>query len=741
MRSVNLGRFFAAVALASGLVGIALTRPALAQQASPQKARQKAQTAQISPDRLWKQADPALLLPDSATNALTSRLTFYRAYQADMNAILTALKQAPMEFTMDIRQSPLIVTLPMPDGTFARFSLLESPIVSNQIAADHPEIKTYIGQGIDDPCATARIDHTPDGFHAMILSPNGQVFVSPYVRGDQARYISYFKTDMMPDPAGFKCETLSGAEEASDPASHPFAQPFASVGTTLRQYRLALSCTAEYAAVFGGTTAGAMNAMVTTMNRVDGVYEKEVAVRMTIVKFNIYTNVAGEPFSNGNGSAMLSQNETVCDGANAAQTGPGTGGYDIGHVFSTGGGGVASLGVICNSLRKAGGVTGSPSPRGDGFDIDYVAHEMGHQFGGNHSFNGTSGSCGGNRASSAAYEPGSGSTIMAYAGICSPEDLQPHSDAYFHTKNFDEIVAYISGSGNGCSVRTTTGNNPPVVSPGANYTIPQSTPFLLTASGTDPEGDALTYCWEEFDLGSATPPTNTGAGVPLFRSFNPTVSPSRAFPNLPALLSNTATPWEVLPTMNRTLNFRVTARDNKAGGGGVNYAAAQVTVSGSAFALSNRTTAFTWNGGTAQTVTWTVGGGSVASKVNLLFSSDGGNTFTTLAAGVPNTGSATVTAPTTPTTKARLRIEAVGNIFFDVSRVNFTVTYTPPPPRHLRDADVRGNRRRRARAECDVHFPAIGRRVFHADGLGSGKRRVQYHGNPERCVQRLDQGR
>jgi hypothetical protein len=553
-----------------------------------------------------------------------------------------------------------------------------------ELAVKYPEIKTYMGKGIDDPYATVRFDLTINGFHAMILSPHGNVIIDPYSLGDLENYISYYTKDYVKSDTNFECELIADPEKINEIQYLLGNKILTPTGSQLRTYRLANAATGEYTAFFGGTVPAGLAAVVTSVNRVNEVYEKEFAVRMVLVANNdtlIFTNAETDPYTNNNGPTMLGQNQTTLDSL------IGNANYDFGHVFSTNGGGVANLGVICKTGFKARGVTGTSNPVGDPFNIDYVAHEMGHQFGGNHTFNSTSSFCGGNRVASAVYEPGSGSTIMAYAGICSPDNLQNHSDPFFHVKSFDEIVAYTNfGSGNDCAVITATGNNAPTVTvPAGGFYIPKSTPFALTGSATDSNGDSLTYLWEEFDLGPAGSPGSPSGNAPIFRSWVPTTSSTRYFPRLQNLLNNTTVIGELLPTYTRVLTFRLIARDNKLGGGGVNYAALQFNVDGNSgpFAVTSPNTNVSWAGSSSQTITWNVTNTDVApvncANVNILLSTDGGQTFTTVLSSVTaNDGSEIVPIPNTPSNHARIKVEAVNNIFFDVSNVNFTIEEAIP---------------------------------------------------------------
>ncbi len=649
--------------------------------------------AQISPDRVWTAADESRLA-DHAGERLVIPAA-YKTYALNKSVVSAILNAAPEEFSHESRFMQAILTLPMPNGTFGRFRIEHSLIVEPGLLAKYPELgRTYNGRGIDDPTATVRLDFLPSGFHAMVLSTTGTVMVDPYATGETDNYITYFKRDA-PKVTRFSCEF--DEQEALERLFRPtngdnrelipdIASPEVISGTQLRTYRLALAATNEYTVQVGvNTIAGALAAEVLIMNRVNGVYERDLAIRMVVVANNDLITYAGDnmncggmactsandPYTNSNGSTMLGQNQTTLDTVIM------TANYDIGHVFSTGGGGVATLNGPCGASR-ARGVTGLPNPTGDPFAIDYVAHEMGHQWGANHTFNGAVSNCsGGNRSALSAYEPGSGVTIMAYAGICGSQNLSANSIDTFHVKSLEVIVAYSqTGNGNTCATTTPSGNTPPSVSivGGPSWNIPKQTPFTLTATGSDVNGDTLSYDWQQYDLGASTtavPNTDSDSNPrPLFRPFLPTSGPSRTFPALAHILNTANVPppstgglltGELLPAMTRTMNFQVVARDNRPNGGGINTATATVVVDAASgpFAVTAPNTGVSWPGNSSQTVTWDVANTSAApvsaANVRILFSSDGGQTFpTVLAASTANDGSESVTIPSSLTSTARI---------------------------------------------------------------------------------------
>lgn len=621
----------------------------------------------------------------------------YRTVRLDVEAMALALSAAPPEVDTDLVKSQgavgALVSLPLPEGGFESFHLVESPIMEPDLARRYPEIRTYRGW-TEDGTSSVRLDLTPAGFHAMIRSPRGSVYVDPWKDAAQGSdgidvYLTYRASEARAGDRIFACGVTEGHDTSDLVRRYREERRAESAGASkgspegseimLRTYRLALAATGEYTAFHGGTVPLGMAAIVTAMNRVNGIYEEEVAIRMVLVANNdllVYTDGATDPYTNDNGSAMLSENQANVDAV------IGNANYDIGHVFSTGGGGIASLGVPCRSGLKARGVTGLGAPTGDPFWVDYVAHEMGHQWAGNHTFNGDDGSCsGGNRNGPTAYEPGSGSTIQAYAGICGSQNLQSNSDAYFHGISLDEIISYSRvGNGNTCAVQSGTGNEPPTVAAGADFTIPLSTPFELCGSGSDPDLDAVTFAWEEFDLGPAGAPDQPVGDAPIFRSFSPTSSPCRTFPRLSDLAAGTVVIGELLPSYARTMNFRLTARDSQSGGGGVADDANVVTVTDAAgpFVVTAPNSAVSLAEGSMTTVTWDVASTDQApvncGTVDISLSSDGGLAYpTVLAAAVANSGSQSVTLPAMATANARVQVRCASNIFFDISDVDFGI--------------------------------------------------------------------
>jgi reprolysin-like metallo-peptidase family M12B len=642
-----------------------------------------------------------------------------RTLTLDENAQRKLLSRAPMEktnasgeLTKVARQPQVIMTLPMPDGKLARFRVEESPVMPPRLAAMFPEIKTYRGQGLDDPTATTRFDVTPAGLHAIVLSARGTVIVEPVRAGRAGHYVSYEQGDASKSADSFHC--LSHATKSSLSQPQPFLAGFhanlpAATGATLRTYRLALAATAEYTQTYGGgTVAGALSALTTTVNGVAAIYERDLAIRLMLVGNEtsiIFTNPATDPYTSDNASTLLNQNQTVLDQR------IGSSNYDVGfvldgHAYAFQPGkflfqGAGQFESACVNGQKAKGVTILRSIEPSTISAIWdVAHEFGHMFGALHTFNGTTDDCAppSGRFAQTAYEPGSGSTIMGFRGgtapngtylpLCTFEDLHS-TDTYFHAASIEQILNYTTlGSGSSCPVLTQTGNNPPTVEAGPDFTIPAQTPFTLTASGSDADADALTYCWEEFDLGAAGPPHTDNGDRPIFRSFAPVANPARTFPQWSDILSGVPTFGESLPITNRTMNFRVTVRDNHAGAGGVNTAAMHVTVvaSSGAFIVTAPGAAVSWPAGSTQTVTWNVANTSSApincANVRVLLSVDGGNSFPfTLVSNAPNTGAATITVPNLPTSSARVKVEASGNIFFNISPSNFTISpnSTSPP--------------------------------------------------------------
>ncbi len=571
------------------------------------------------------------------------------------------------------------------------FRAVRSDVMAPALTAKFPEIRSYLVQSERNGLIFGRIDMSPRGFHGILHTPNGTVYIDPWNVGEFDQLMVYTRAEFMNvtekrrDGCDVRQMGIGKNTEADGPGrlddgkiTQRIGPPY---GPTRRNYSLALACTGEYGQFHGGTISSVLSAMNTSINRVNSIVEAEMAIRLTLIPDNddlIFLNGSTDPYTNSNGGAMLSQNQTTIDNI------IGSNGYDIGHVFSTGGGGVAYLGSVCTSF-KAGGVTGLPSPIGDPFDVDYVGHEMGHQFGCNHTFNN---SCSGNRSSSAAYEPGSGSTIMSYSGICAP-NLQTNSDDVYHVHSLIEGTNFLhSGFGNSCSTQISSGNSAPTVSVGGSgFSIPKETPFELNASATDPNpGNTLTYSWEQYNLGAATASgdnnlNNPSGSAPCIRSFAPVSSPTRVIPKVDKLVNNQVSFGEHLPDYSRNMTFKCTVRDNNPGCGGVAVGTKTFSIDASTgpFLVTYPNTSISRPGNSDLTILWDVagtdGGDVNCANVNIFCSLDGGYTWPhLLAEAVPNTGSATVLLPAVTSSSARIKVKGQGSIFFDISNANFSLT-------------------------------------------------------------------
>jgi len=570
------------------------------------------------------------------------------------------------------------IALPAPDGGYAEFALADSGTLPAALAARYPQIRSYVGTAADG--TQARIDLSPIGLNAMVFARDGLWIVRPETFGEGPYYLSFHRSALT-RPDAFRC-SVEDADAAMPLAIDLPAGGPVPTGATRRDYRLAVAANRPYVAAIAGanppTVAAGLAAVTVAINRVNQVYERDFSIHLTLVPDNdriIYTDAATDPYTNGDGA--IDQNTANLDAV------IGSANYDLGHVFTTRSG-VAGLGVICTS-DKGAGTTGLSASRlqSDAFYIDYVAHEIGHQLGGRHSFNSTVSNCGPpNRSAGSAYEPGSGSTIMAYAGICGAANLQPNSDPYFHARSLEEITLRTGSAAiSACGAPVANPSAPPVVPALTGRTIPARTPYALTGSAFGAAAGAqLTYAWEQYDLGPANNALETDPGSgPIQRSFEPTASPTRYLPRLATLLGDGPAFGEILPATTRTLTYRLTVRDNLAAGGstGGNELSLSVIDTGRPFAVTEPTAATTWQfTGTPapQTVLWDTAAteappiACASVDIDLVVANETDLVpVAVLARAAPNTGSAVIEVPNVDRPAARVRVRCADNVFFNLS--------------------------------------------------------------------------
>lgn len=608
----------------------------------------------------------------------------YHLYHLNLEAFKQHLAQAPIR--NNVRgKSNFIVEFPTADGTFESYRVTEAPMLPEKLANKYPSIKTYSAVGIDDPTATMRFSITPFGLHTMELSgKKGQSLVDPFTV-NQEYYIVYFKRDLPPNEFPLICETESDVilEELDFPPVTSLAVD--TDDSTLRTYRLALSCTAEYGNIFANSGTGSpkeniLGQMTITINRVNEIFERDLGITLEFVENNddviYYGNTSQDPYYGEYNNTTQNLLDNVIGNAN----------YDIGHNFNTSGGGNAGcIGCVCVTGQKGSGMTGSYNPVGDAFDIDYVAHEMGHQFGAYHTMN----TCSRSGNGMTEVEIASGSSVMGYAGIC-PVNVQFNSDAHFNYVNIvnisDSVQDNVSGN---CAVETLLENQPPTADAGADYTIPKGTAFVLRGNASDSDGmETLTYSWyqnnPEQAPNNSAPNANWTQG-PIYRALLPTDSPDRWLPKLSDVLNGNLTPtWEVTPNVSRSMRFAFVVRDNGSGYAmNIGQTASdlmEVSVDATAgpFKVTSQSaTGIVWNAGDTETITWNVAntdGTSInENEVDIVLALDGQNFDLIIAERIPNNGTAQITVPNLPTTQARLMVRASNNIFYAVNSKNFTI--------------------------------------------------------------------
>jgi hypothetical protein len=627
----------------------------------------------------------------------------YLEVNIDVEDVRGVLQDAPLKgLVSDMRSSTVIINLPVPTGGTQQFRVVEAPMMSPELSAQMPDFKSYVAQGIDDTTASARFNITPIGFYGLIKGINGISIIEQVDKTSRDnRYITYYDHDITSTNQNIFCESDQRIDETNMSQQGSRTNSCFQNGASLRSYDMIVTCSGEFYALNGGTIGTVQAALLARVAQINAIYEPELAVTFSIVEYLLNSNPATDPFTDPtNTSTSISQANTYIT-SNASVP------FDIGHGFheiTCGGGcgwaGRAGVGVVCTA-SKANGYTYLPNDIPT--SVTVLLHEIGHMFSSYHTNYGCD-----SENSCERYEPGQGTSIMSTGANCDAGDLFASRTDYFGIGSLQSMMNFtatgtvpfgdpscssgVSGGWTDCSTSTASGNAMPSANANANtingLTIPHSTPFTLSGTGSDADGlGSLTYNWEQYDTdyaGSAAP-DDTGASTvaPIFRSFPPSMSNERTCPQLSSVLAGNVTTGtgEILPTVARTLTWRLVVRDNNAGAGGI--ACDQISLNVGAdgpFQITSQNTTSAWLVGSAQTVTWDVANTNLAAytcaSVDILYSSDGGTTFgTTLVMGVANDGSQAITVPGVATTMGRIKIVCSGatNIFFDINNVDIAV--------------------------------------------------------------------
>ncbi|WP_191600951.1 reprolysin-like metallopeptidase [Marinomonas algicola] len=579
------------------------------------------------------------------------------------------------------------IELPLPNGTFATYRFTLSSIAAKELLEKYPSMQAFKGVDINNPNNTGRFDIANQGFRGMFNHNGKRIFIDP-IAENSTRYSSYFSDDIGHIRKNFIDEILK-----SQQTNKPTPQLKGSSSDSLRTFRLAITASYPYTEFhssqasnyFSDPKTVALEEIHTLVNRLNDVFQNDLSIKLELIGRQdelIITQASNDPF-HGNSFLDLSVNQTFIDNTVGSQS------YDIGHLLSTqaeaGIAGRAKLGSACQQETKAQGFTGIDTPTYDSEFFSFVAHEIGHQFNAEHTFSSTGTDCIDQLSLHSAYEPGSGSTIMSYAGSCGIDNLQNASDNYFHAHSIEQITNYIT-SGNGqCGTVTTSNNAHAFVDAGLDFVIPANTPFMLRGTANDSDNDLLSYTWEQLNLDSGLPQSTSGDG-PLFRSFPPSSSSVRYLPKLTSIANNTLTIGESYPTTSRTLTFRITARQTTADPAnaafGTSYDDVDVIVDGQSgpFRITQPSTDVEWKLGETYMVTWDVANTDLTpvmcTNVDLLLSSSNGERFSDvfLEKNTPNDGQTTILISSDESHKnARLIIQCNDQRFFAMSQANINL--------------------------------------------------------------------
>ncbi len=641
----------------------------------------------------WKAIpESAVLLPENARR--TVEPTRYQTYHLNYTALAAALRQAPMEFTAAARQQPLLVQIPTAEGTLRTFRVWESPIMARELAERYPEIRTYAGEAADDPSVRVRLGVGYQGFHAFVRDAAGRIqSVRTYADGQRDYYVAYREADLPVEPLlqyGIPCGVEDSEHSAEEweqllESGQGSVQMRSNEPAPIKTYRTAIAAKGEYSQFHGGTKASVLSAITTALDYIVNIKEPDYGVRLELIPNNdliIFLDPNTDPYSGETVGDWMNQNPGAINPIIGADA------YDIGHVFAryvTGNQAGVAGGRACSAIGKARGASSAPNTNSEYF-YRVAAHELAHQLSASHTWS----NCPGAEqqlAQGTAFEPGSGSTIMSYAGACGSSNVQGDADSYYHLASIIQVRNFVTqGEGATCGGEIDLGNRRPSVSVTSphNVVIPIQTPFRLTAQGTDPDGDPLRYCWEQFDAGPSVPLGQPSGNSPMFRSLPPNTNPTRFLPRLQIVANNTNIATEVIPTYSRNFTFRVSVRDDKGG-----QAWDEIRFSASEAAGPFRVdypnaNGVVWTQGQDQVILWDVAGTDRApincQRVNIRMSTDGGLSFpVVLATDVPNKGRHCIRVPNITSNSVRIMVEAADNLFFDMSNANLRIEAPTQP--------------------------------------------------------------